>query len=45
MSKISAQDITGARNTRFSEAKAGFELFSNFARLNLNDDRLLNNIN
>ncbi len=39
MSKISAQEITGARNTTLHlQAKAGFELFSNFARLNLNDD-------
>jgi hypothetical protein len=31
-------------NTTFSEAKTGFELFSNFELLNLNDDKLLNNI-
>ncbi len=30
--------------TTFSEAKAAFELFTNFARLKLDDDKLLNHI-
>jgi hypothetical protein len=38
------EDLNINSETTFSEAKAAFELFTNFARSKLDDDKLLNHI-